>query len=100
MYCTTVFTGTRVESAYKAFVPLLKNPEPELIDALRTQCDLLERSRVKMLRIQEAKKVIPIESSVNLTSKSTGRSDDEGTTRRAPVLKTKADFVSRKDKHR
>ncbi|KAM7225540.1 hypothetical protein CapIbe_023517 [Capra ibex] len=59
--------GTRVESAYKAFVPLLKNPEPELIDALRTQCDLLERSRVKMLRIQEAKKVIPIESSVNLT---------------------------------
>ncbi|ELR52752.1 hypothetical protein M91_16574 [Bos mutus] len=120
--------GTRVESAYKAFVPLLKNPEPELIDALRTQCDLLERSRVKMLRIQEAKKVVPIESSVNLTvsltkhglsqeppfptwaflltdpflfqSKSSGRSDEEGTTRRAPVLKTRADFVSRKDKHR
>ncbi|KAM9667501.1 uncharacterized protein CXorf65 homolog isoform 1-T1 [Dama dama] len=58
--------GTRLENAYKAFVPLLKNPEPELVDALRTQCDLLERSRVKMLRIQEAKKVVPVDSSVNL----------------------------------
>ncbi|XP_058147447.1 uncharacterized protein CXorf65 homolog isoform X3 [Dasypus novemcinctus] len=59
-------TGTRLENAYRAFVPLLKNPEPELVDALRTQCDFLERSRVKMLRSQEAKKVVPIESSVNL----------------------------------
>ncbi|XP_055419974.1 uncharacterized protein CXorf65 homolog [Bubalus kerabau] len=92
--------GTTVESAYKAFVPLLENPEPKLIDALRTQCDLLERSRMKMLRIQEAKKVVPIESSANLTSKSSGRSDEEGTTPRAPVLKTRADLVSRKDKHR
>ena len=31
MYCTTVFLGTTVESAYKAFVPLLENPEPKLI---------------------------------------------------------------------
>lgn len=38
-----------------------------LLDALRTQCDMLERNRVKMLRIQEAaKKVVPVESSVNL----------------------------------
>lgn len=58
--------GTRLENAYRAFVPLLKNPEPELIDALRTQCDILERSRVKLLRSQEAKKVVPIESSMNL----------------------------------
>ena len=40
---------------------------PWFLDALRTQCDLLERSRMKMLRIQEAKKVVPIESSANLT---------------------------------
>lgn len=26
-----MFTGTRLENAYKAFVPLLKHPEPELI---------------------------------------------------------------------
>ncbi|XP_077000903.1 uncharacterized protein CXorf65 homolog isoform X1 [Tamandua tetradactyla] len=58
--------GTRFENAYRAFVPLLKNPEPELIDTLRTQCDLLERNRIKMLRSQEVKKVVPIESSVNL----------------------------------
>ncbi|XP_040486718.1 uncharacterized protein CXorf65 homolog isoform X1 [Ursus maritimus] len=58
--------GTRLENAYRAVVPLLKNPEPELIDALRTQCDTLERNRVKLLRSQEVKKVVPIESSVNL----------------------------------
>ncbi|XP_022271907.1 uncharacterized protein CXorf65 homolog isoform X2 [Canis lupus baileyi] len=92
--------GTRLENAYKAFVPLLKNPEPELIDALRTQCDLLERSRIKLLRSQEAKKVVPIESSVNLPSKSTGRSDEEGPTRRGLLFKTRADFFSRRDKHR
>ncbi|XP_046323052.1 uncharacterized protein CXorf65 homolog isoform X3 [Marmota monax] len=58
--------GTKLENAYRAFVPLLKNPEPELLDALRTQCDFMERSRVKMLRTLEAKKVTPIESTVNL----------------------------------
>lgn len=26
-----MFTGTRIENAYKAVVPLLKNPEPELV---------------------------------------------------------------------
>lgn len=39
---------------------------PWFLDALCTQCDLLERSRVKMLRIQESKKVISTESSMNL----------------------------------
>ncbi|XP_004396701.1 PREDICTED: uncharacterized protein CXorf65 homolog [Odobenus rosmarus divergens] len=91
--------GTRLENAYRAFVPLLKNPEPELIDTLCTQCDLLERSRVKLLRSQEAKKVIAIESSVNLPSKSMGRSDEEGSTHRAPIFRTRADFFSRRDKH-
>ncbi|XP_053435163.1 uncharacterized protein CXorf65 homolog [Nycticebus coucang] len=92
--------GTRLENSYRAFVPLLKNPEPELIDALRTQCDFLERSRVKLLRTQEAKKVVPIESSVNLPPKSPGKSDEEAPTRRGPLFKTRADFLSRRDKHR
>ncbi|XP_057573436.1 uncharacterized protein CXorf65 homolog [Hippopotamus amphibius kiboko] len=64
--------GTRLGSAYRALVPLLKNPEPELIDALRTQCDSLERSQVKRLRSQEAKKVVSIESLVKRPSKSSG----------------------------
>ncbi|XP_008047056.1 uncharacterized protein CXorf65 homolog [Carlito syrichta] len=92
--------GTRIENSYRAFVPLLKHPEPELIDALRTQCDLLERSRVKLLRIQEAKKVVPVESSVTLQFKSSGRSEEEGPTRRGPLFKTRADFLSRRDRHR
>uniref|UniRef100_G3SZR0 Uncharacterized protein n=1 Tax=Loxodonta africana TaxID=9785 RepID=G3SZR0_LOXAF len=58
--------GTRIEDSYRAFVPLLKNPEPEMLEALRTQCDLLEQSRLKTIRIQEAKKVVIIESTVNL----------------------------------
>lgn len=29
--CTAVFTGTVFENVYRAFVPLLKNPEPKLI---------------------------------------------------------------------
>ncbi|XP_004694522.2 PREDICTED: uncharacterized protein CXorf65 homolog [Condylura cristata] len=90
--------GTRFENAYRAFVPLLKNPEPELTDALRTQCDFLERSRIKMLRSQEAKKVTQIESSVNLPSKS-GRSDEDGPTRRGPLYKSRVEFF-RRDKHR
>ncbi|XP_021536106.1 uncharacterized protein CXorf65 homolog [Neomonachus schauinslandi] len=92
--------GTRLENAYRAFVPLLKNPEPELIDTLRIQCDLLERNRMKSLRSQEAKKVSPTDSSVNLPSKSTGRLDEEGSLRRGPIFRTRADFFSRRDKHR
>ncbi|XP_012591676.1 uncharacterized protein CXorf65 homolog isoform X2 [Microcebus murinus] len=92
--------GTRLQNAYRAFVPLLKNPEPELIDALRTQCDLLERSRVKMLRIQEAKKVVPIQSSVNVPSKSSGRSDTDTPPRKTVVFKTRADVLNKRDKRR
>ncbi|XP_058906474.2 uncharacterized protein CXorf65 homolog [Kogia breviceps] len=73
--------GTGLENVYRAFVPLLKNPEPELIDALHTQCDLLQRSQMKMLRKQAAKKATPIRSSVKLPSKSSGCSDEQGTTR-------------------
>ncbi|XP_073084051.1 uncharacterized protein CXorf65 homolog isoform X2 [Manis javanica] len=35
-------------------------------DALHTQCDSLEKSRVKILRSQEAKKVTSVESSANV----------------------------------
>uniref|UniRef100_A0A8D2D3Q5 Chromosome X open reading frame 65 n=1 Tax=Sciurus vulgaris TaxID=55149 RepID=A0A8D2D3Q5_SCIVU len=105
--------GTRLENAYRAFVPLLKNPEPELLDALRTQCEFMERSRVKMLRTLEAKKITPIESTLNLPglfvylltfpfqSKS-GRSDEDGPppTRRGPPFKTRTDYLGRRDKHR
>uniref|UniRef100_A0A8C3VWL7 Chromosome X open reading frame 65 n=1 Tax=Catagonus wagneri TaxID=51154 RepID=A0A8C3VWL7_9CETA len=92
--------GTQLENAYRAFVPLLKNPEPEMIENLRTQCDTMERNRVKMVRIQEAKKVVSIESSANLPSKSWGRSDEERPARRGPLFRTRADFFSRRDKRR
>ncbi|KAL1766981.1 protein model 614, (NCBI) [Sigmodon hispidus] len=107
--------GTRIENAYKAVVPLLKNPEPELVESLRTQCDFLERSRIKMLRTLEAKRLAAMESSVNLTTRSpksggaqqspspssqqkskSGRSDEDGTpSTRRPFYKTRADFLKR-----
>ncbi|XP_006189862.2 uncharacterized protein CXorf65 homolog [Camelus ferus] len=91
--------GTRFEKIYRAFVPLLKNPEPELIDALRTQCEVLERNQMKMLRSQEARRIVSTESSMNPPSRS-GRSDEEGPTRRGPILKNRVDFVTRRDKYR
>uniref|UniRef100_A0A2K5ENL8 Chromosome X open reading frame 65 n=1 Tax=Aotus nancymaae TaxID=37293 RepID=A0A2K5ENL8_AOTNA len=91
--------GTRMETAYKAFVPLLKNPEPLLLVALRMPCDALERSgleRLKMLRILEAEKVVKIEPSAIVRSKLSGR-DKKKSTRKSPTSKSKEDF--RKDKH-
>ncbi|XP_063136511.1 uncharacterized protein CXorf65 homolog isoform X2 [Rattus norvegicus] len=108
-------TGTRIENSYKAIVPLLKHPEPELVESLRTQCEFLERSRIKMLRTLEAKRLAAMESSVNLPARSPksggtqqtpspssqlkskgGRSDEDGPppTRR-PFYKTRADFLKR-----
>ncbi|XP_049975649.1 uncharacterized protein CXorf65 homolog isoform X1 [Alexandromys fortis] len=107
--------GTRIENSYKAVVPLLKNPEPELVESLRTQCDFLERSRIKMLRTLEAKRLAAMESSVNLPARSSkgggtqqgasqssqqkskaGRSDEDGPApTRRPYYKTRADFLKR-----
>ncbi|CAO2623526.1 Uncharacterized protein CXorf65 homolog [Lemmus lemmus] len=87
--------GTRIENSYKAVVPLLKNPEPELVESLRTQCDFLERSRIKMLRTLEAKRLAAIESSVNISTSKSGRSDEDGPPTRRPFYKTRADFLKR-----
>ncbi|XP_027994405.1 uncharacterized protein CXorf65 homolog isoform X2 [Eptesicus fuscus] len=89
--------GTQLANAYLAFVPLLKNPEHTLLDALRTQCDMLEKSRLKMLRLQEAKKAVKIDSSVNLPSKS-GDDKSRKLPRKGPFQKTKAGFLSKKGK--
>ncbi|XP_011369738.2 uncharacterized protein CXorf65 homolog [Pteropus vampyrus] len=94
--------GSRLENAYLAFVPFLKNPGPWFLDSLRTQCDMLEKNRLKMLKIQEAaKKVVPVESSVNLPTKPSGKSDEDGPPpRKSPFYKTRADFFSRRERQR
>ncbi|XP_069319030.1 uncharacterized protein CXorf65 homolog [Eulemur rufifrons] len=92
--------GPRLQNAYRAFVPLLKNPEPELLEALRTQCEALERNRLKMLRIQEAKKAVPIKSAVAVPSKSSGRSDGDTPTRKTVIFKTKAEVLNKRDRRR
>ncbi|XP_058569141.1 uncharacterized protein CXorf65 homolog isoform X3 [Neofelis nebulosa] len=68
---------------------------------LCSQCDVM-KNRLKMLKIQEAKKVVAIESTANAPSKSTGRSDEEGPPppRRGLTFKTRADVFSRRDRHR
>ncbi|XP_010606226.1 uncharacterized protein CXorf65 homolog [Fukomys damarensis] len=63
--------GTGIANSYRAIVPLLKNPEPQLVGALRTQCEILERNRVKMLKMTlEAKRIASMKSTVSLRSKS------------------------------
>ncbi|EAX05320.1 hypothetical protein G5576_116869 [Homo sapiens] len=90
--------GTRLENAYRAFVPLLKNPEPWLLVALRIQCDALERRRIQMLKMKEAKKVVIIEPPASVPSKQSGRSDKKKSTRKSPTFRNRPDF--RKNKGR
>uniref|UniRef100_A0A8C0DTG6 Chromosome X open reading frame 65 n=1 Tax=Balaenoptera musculus TaxID=9771 RepID=A0A8C0DTG6_BALMU len=105
--------GTGLKNAYRAFVPLLKDPEPKIIDALRTQRDLLLRGQIEQFGSQEAKRVAPIESSVKLPvrlpkhglsqqppfpTKST--EDEVGTTRSGPLFKTRGNIIRSRDKHR
>ncbi|XP_056665442.1 uncharacterized protein CXorf65 homolog isoform X2 [Monodelphis domestica] len=100
--------GSRNENAYRAFVPLLKEPEQDLLDALKSQCDYLEKSRIKMLRGQDNKKIAPIDSYMTIPSKTTGRMgtagtlEEEAASRRgiAASPKTKPELASKKDKHR
>ncbi|XP_073214822.1 uncharacterized protein CXorf65 homolog [Lepidochelys kempii] len=58
--------GTKQENAYRAFTPILKDPEPELLDALRTQCEFLEKSRLKLLKAQDGKKIQTMESLISI----------------------------------
>nr|XP_044999461.1 uncharacterized protein CXorf65 homolog [Jaculus jaculus] len=53
----------KLEHPYKAIVPLLKNATFELLDSLCTQCEFLERSRIKLLRALEAKRLAVLEAS-------------------------------------
>ncbi|XP_067405769.1 uncharacterized protein CXorf65 homolog [Emydura macquarii macquarii] len=58
--------GTKQENSYRAFTPILKDPEPELLDALRTQCEFLEKSRLKLLKAQDGKKIQTMESLISI----------------------------------
>ncbi|XP_075773772.1 uncharacterized protein CXorf65 homolog isoform X2 [Pelodiscus sinensis] len=105
--------GTKQENAYRAFTPVLQDPEPELLDALRTQCDFLEKSRLKLLRAQDGKKLQTMESLISIvpsqiSGKGPGRpapgtaaaAEEEGGPRKAgPAPKVKGE-ASKKEKHR
>ncbi|XP_030431331.1 uncharacterized protein CXorf65 homolog [Gopherus evgoodei] len=58
--------GTKQENTYRAFTPILKDPEPELLDALHTQCEFLEKSRLKLLKAQDGKKIQTMESLISI----------------------------------
>ncbi|XP_020832134.1 uncharacterized protein CXorf65 homolog isoform X1 [Phascolarctos cinereus] len=102
--------GTRSENAYRAFVPLLKEPEQELLDALKSQCDHLEKSRIKMLRGQDTKKIISIDSYLhkrrrtkNIRRVRTPETVEEETVSRRGVSslsKSKPETIGKRDKRR
>uniref|UniRef100_A0A674KJD8 Chromosome X open reading frame 65 n=1 Tax=Terrapene triunguis TaxID=2587831 RepID=A0A674KJD8_9SAUR len=105
--------GTKQENAYRAFTPVLKDPEQELLDALRTQCEFLEKSRLELLKAQDGKKIQTMESLISIVpsqisvssmppacSPGSGAADEEGAPRKAgpsPKIKPEA---SKKEKHR
>ncbi|XP_075773774.1 uncharacterized protein CXorf65 homolog isoform X4 [Pelodiscus sinensis] len=82
-------------------------------DALRTQCDFLEKSRLKLLRAQDGKKLQTMESLISIvpsqiSGKGPGRpapgtaaaAEEEGGPRKAgPAPKVKGE-ASKKEKHR
>uniref|UniRef100_A0A8C3XPB7 Chromosome X open reading frame 65 n=1 Tax=Chelydra serpentina TaxID=8475 RepID=A0A8C3XPB7_CHESE len=77
--------------------PPLSPARPLSADALRTQCEFLEKSRLKLLKAQDGKKVQTMESP---GSGASGVADEEGAPRKAgpsPKIKPEA---SKKEKHR
>ncbi|XP_063791696.1 uncharacterized protein CXorf65 homolog isoform X4 [Pseudophryne corroboree] len=48
-------TGSKYEHCYREITLLLSSPEPEITDALRAQCEFLEKSRPKLLKDSGAK---------------------------------------------
>ncbi|XP_059589111.1 uncharacterized protein CXorf65 homolog, partial [Alligator mississippiensis] len=105
--------GTKQETSYRAFVPLLKDPEPELLEALRAQCELLEKNRLKLSRGPDGKRAAPLDALLGLApSQILGRAgaragpapaaaaEEEGAPRRAgPPPRARQDSA-RRDKHR
>ncbi|XP_043347486.1 uncharacterized protein CXorf65 homolog [Dermochelys coriacea] len=106
--------GTKQGNAYRAFTPILKDPEPELLDALHTQCEFLEKSRLKLLKAQDGKKIQTMESLISVVPSqiagklmgrpgpgAAGAADDEQKQERkagpSPKIKSEA---SKKEKHR
>ncbi|XP_063791693.1 uncharacterized protein CXorf65 homolog isoform X1 [Pseudophryne corroboree] len=47
--------GSKYEHCYREITLLLSSPEPEITDALRAQCEFLEKSRPKLLKDSGAK---------------------------------------------
>ncbi|XP_029463822.1 uncharacterized protein CXorf65 homolog [Rhinatrema bivittatum] len=48
--------GTTNENTYEAIYPLLENPDPDLCEALKRQRAFLEKNRVKLAKLPEAKR--------------------------------------------
>ncbi|XP_027692513.1 LOW QUALITY PROTEIN: uncharacterized protein CXorf65 homolog [Vombatus ursinus] len=100
--------GTRSENAYRAIVPLLKEPEQDLLDTLKAQCDALEKSRIQKLRDQAAKKIVPKKVHIIEPSKTTARArtpakvEQETVTQRgvSSLSKNKPETTGKKHKHR
>lgn len=70
------------------------------LESLRTQCDFLERSRIKMLRTLEAKRLAAMESSVNLPARSpkgggTQQSASQSSQQKVCALLTPQNFLSK-----
>ncbi|XP_042336224.1 uncharacterized protein CXorf65 homolog isoform X2 [Sceloporus undulatus] len=105
--------GTKHENGYRAFFPIYKHPPSELLESLRNQCDFLEKSRLRLLKSQDARKPPTMESllscmaNLQTVGKSSGKAgvslssglDEEGTPRKATTTAKSRAEASRKEKH-
>nr|XP_028570757.1 uncharacterized protein CXorf65 homolog [Podarcis muralis] len=107
--------GSKQENSYRAFHPMYKHPPVELLDSLRNQCDLLEKSRLKILKSTDGKKPPTMESLLSymavanqMVGKASGKSgtsssgglDDEGQPRKTTTAAKARWEIGKKDKHR
>ncbi|XP_067160512.1 uncharacterized protein CXorf65 homolog [Apteryx mantelli] len=75
--------GTQQEHAYQALVPLLKDPSPELTEALRQHCEHQHRIRLQTLRTLEGRRMpnaetAPATAQAPAAGKAAGRAGSAG----------------------
>ncbi|KAM8753431.1 uncharacterized protein CXorf65 homolog [Rhynchonycteris naso] len=87
--------GSRLAHAYLGFVPILKNPDHTLLEALHTQCDTMEKNRLRLLKLREAKKV-----KIKTPAHPSSKTSKDKPTRKSAFHKAREGFASRRGRPR
>lgn len=61
------------DGAYVSITPLVRNPDPALLETLQTQTDNLERARLRQLRSQEDRRAAEMPTQTQPTQQAKGK---------------------------